>query len=292
LLREIHDALFLEGRSITSLRADLLGRSSAGRIIAITSGKGGVGKTTVSLNLGAALAQRGWRPLLFDADLGMANLHVFAGVRPRGTLSDVIEGRATLAQVVTPGPGGMKLICGVSGVAALANLEARRIAQLGSELARFARSFDALIIDTGAGISPQVIRFLALAQEMIVVATPNLASTLDAYGVIKVAREQQLAARIHVLVNEAGDDAQGASVFERLRECAQRFLHFCPQHLGTLRRDAAVEAANQSRQPLVLAKPRNNNARRFVAMAERLATLEGAAAREAVVPSTHQPAAA
>ncbi|HEX5176751.1 MAG TPA: MinD/ParA family protein [Chthoniobacteraceae bacterium] len=289
LLAEIHDALFLEGRSIAAVRAQLLGQTCAARIIAVTSGKGGVGKTTVSLNMGAALAASGWRVLLFDADLGMANLHVFAGVRPRGTLSDVIEGRATLAQVVTPGPAGMQLICGASGVAALANLDARSMTHLGSELARFARSFDVLILDTGAGISPQVIHFLAAAHEIIVVATPNLASTLDAYGVIKVAREQRLPGRIHVVINESDDDNHGAGVFERLRECSQRFLEFSPLHLGTLRRDAAVEAANQSRQPLTIAKPRNKNARRFVAMAARLAALETSGANPVVRSTQQQP---
>jgi flagellar biosynthesis protein FlhG len=157
-------------------------------------------------------------------------------------------------------------------VAALADLGIRKLSQLGSELVRFARSFDVLILDTGAGISPQVLHFLGLAQEIIVVATPNLASTLDAYGIIKVAREQRLAGRIHVLINESDDDAHGAAVFERVRECAQRFLQFAPRHLGTLRRDPAVEAANQSRQPLVIAKPRNKNARRFIEIANRLAT--------------------
>jgi flagellar biosynthesis protein FlhG len=274
LLRQIHDALFVEGKPIAVVRNQLWGRQRALRVIAVTSGKGGVGKTTVAVNLAVALAERGLRVLLFDADLGMANVHVFAGVTPRGTLLDVVEGRATIAQILSNGPAGVRVVCGASGVAGLADLNLRVIEFLGGELARFADAFDLLLIDTGAGISSQVMRFLAMANEIVVVATPNLASTLDAYGLIKVVREARLPARVHVLVNQSEDDAQAESVFERLRGCAERFLQFSPMKLEALRRDPAIEAANQSRQPLVLAKPRNKNARRFATIAEQLAELE------------------
>ena len=270
LLREIHHALFTEGQSLAVVRNHFSRRQHALRVIAVTSGKGGVGKTTVSVNLATALAGRGRRVLLFDADLGMANVHIFAGVTPRGTLLDVVEGRSTLAQVLTPGPGGMQIVCGASGVAGLADLDARVITHLGHELARLADDFDVLLIDTGAGISAQVMQFLTLAHEMIVVATPNLAATLDAYGVIKVAREACLPAQISILVNQTEDEAEAAAIFARLSGCAHRFLQFLPASLGSLRRDPAVEAANQSRQPLVLAQPASENARRFTAMAAHL----------------------
>lgn len=274
LLREIHDALFVEGKSIAVLRNQLWTRRRALRVVAVTSGKGGVGKTTVAVNLAVALAERGLRVLLFDADLGMANVHIFAGVTPRGTLLDVVEGRATLAQILSNGPAGVRVVCGASGVARLADLNQRVVEFLGGELARLAGAFDLLMIDTGAGISSQVMRFLAMANEIVVVATPNLAATLDAYGLIKVVREARLPARIHVLVNQSEDDAQAESVFERIHRCAERFLQFSPLNLDGLRRDPAIEAANQSRQPLVLATPQNENARRFATIAERLAELE------------------
>ena len=270
LMHEIHHALFIEGKSPAVVRSQFSRRQRVLRVIAVTSGKGGVGKTTVSVNLAAALAGRGRRVLLFDADLGMANVHIFAGVTPRGTLLDVVEGRSTLAQVLTPGPAGIQIVCGASGVAGLADLDARVIAHLGRELAQLAEDFDVLIIDTGAGISAQVMQFLTLAHEMIVVATPNLAATLDAYGVIKVAREARLTAQISILVNQTDDEAEAGAIFARLSGCAHRFLQFLPASLGALRRDRAVETANQSRQPLVLAQPASENARRFTAMAARL----------------------
>jgi len=152
-------------------------------------------------------------------------------------------------------------------VSGLADLDPRVIERLGRELTRLAEDFDVLLIDTGAGISAQVMQFLSLAQETIVVTTPNLASTLDAYGVIKVAREARLPACISILVNLTETDADAASTFARLSGCAQRFLQFTPAHLGSLRRDPAVETANQNRHPLVLAQPASENARRFQAMA-------------------------
>lgn len=270
LIQEIHHALFSEGKSPAVVRNELRRRQRVLRVIAVTSGKGGVGKTTVSVNLAVALAGRGRRVLLFDADLGMANVHIFAGVTPRGTLLDVVEGRSTLAQVLTGGPAGVQIVCGASGVAGLADLDGRVIERLGRELARLADDFDVLLIDTGAGISAQVMQFLTLAHEMIVVATPNLAATLDAYGVIKVAREARLPAQISILVNQTDDETEAGAIFARLSGCAHRFLHFLPASLGSLRRDPAVEAANQSRQPLVLAQPGSENARRFEAMAGQL----------------------
>ena len=274
LLREIHDALFVEGKSIPVLRNQLWARRRALRVVAVTSGKGGVGKTTVAVNLGVAFAKRGLRVLVFDADLGMANVHIFAGVTPRGTLLDVVEGRATLAEIVSDGPAGVRVVCGASGVTRLADLNLRVIEFLGGELMRLADAFDLLVIDTGAGISSQVMRFLTMANEIIVVVTPNLAATLDAYGLIKVVREARLPARIHVLVNQSEDDAQAESVFARLHRCAEQYLQFSPSHLEALRRDLAIEAANQSRQPLVLGTPQNENARRFATIAARLAELQ------------------
>jgi flagellar biosynthesis protein FlhG len=271
LIHEIHEALFTEGKSVAVVRNQLTRQRRALRVIAVTSGKGGVGKTTVSVNLAVALAAQGQRVLLFDADLGMANVHIFAGVTPRGTLLDVVEGRLRLAQILTSGPAGVQVVCGASGVAGLADLDPRVIDRLGIELARLAEDFDVLLIDTGAGISAQVMQFLALAHEMIVVATPNLAATLDAYGVIKVAREANLAAQISIIVNQTDDESEAGAIFARLSGCAYRFLQFLPASLGSLRRDRAVETANQSRQPLVLSQPGSENARRFAVMASRLA---------------------
>ena len=270
--RWVHDRLFTDGWQLHAVRAELLRGKPTVRVIAVTSGKGGVGKTTFAVNLAVAFAQRGKRVLLFDADLGMANVHVFAGVNPAATVLDVIDGRATLESILVPGPAGVQIACGASGVGRLADLDARVLESLGMQLMRLAHSFDFLVIDTGAGVAPSVMHFLALAHDSVVIATPNLAATLDAYGVIKVAHEQRLRTRLHLLVNEADDETQAAAVTARVAGCASRFLQITPGDLGFLRRDPAFEQANQQRRPLQLAQPAGIHAQRIAQIAAQLST--------------------
>ena len=278
-LRWIHDRLFVDGWQVQAVRAELGRGRPTVQVIAISSGKGGVGKTTFAVNLATALAQSGKRVLLFDADLGMANVHVFAGVNPTTTILDVIDGRATLESILVSGPAGMQIACGASGVGRMADLGERTLEMLGRQLMRVAAGFDVLLIDTGAGVAPSVMHFLALAHDAIVIATPNLASTLDAYGVIKVAHEQRLRTRLHLLVNEADDETQAAAVSARVAGCAQRFLQITPGDLGFLRRDAAFEQSNQQRRPLVLAQPASAHAQRITQIAAQLATAPTPAAK-------------
>ncbi len=278
-LRWIHDRLFVDGWQVQAVRAELVGMRPTVQVIAVASGKGGVGKTTFAVNLAVAFAQSGKRVLLFDADLGMANVHVFAGVNPQKTILDVIDGRATLESILVPGPAGIQIACGASGVGRLADLGERVLETLSREMMRVAMAFDILLIDTGAGVAPAVMHFLALAQDAIVIATPNLASTLDAYGVIKVAHEQRLRTRLHLLVNEADDETQAAAVTTRVAGCAQRFLQITPGDLGFLRRDPAFEQSNQQRRPLVLAQPASTHAQRIAQIAAQLASAAAPAAK-------------
>ena len=288
LIGWIHHRLFEDRVSVAAVRSELNAARRHTRILAVTSGKGGVGKTTFSVNLAVACAQLGKKVLLFDADLGMANVHIFAGVNPPSTLLEVVDGRATLDEVITPGPCGVQLICGASGIGRMADIGVPMLDFLGRELLRVAAEFDVLIMDTGAGIAPAVTHFLGLAQDTVVVATPNLASTLDAYGVIKLAHESRLTTRIHVLINQAENEHQAARVLDRIAGCANRFLNSSLGTLGYIERDASIEQANQSRRPLALTDPGNPNALRIAAIAARLCDEnDGAISRADERPEEH-----
>lgn len=298
LLGKIHQMLFVENETPFAIRRKLSATQRGVKTIAITSGKGGVGKTTFSLNLAIAMAARGKRTLLMDADMGLGNVHVFAGVAPRGTMLDLIDGRARPEDVLTPGPGGVQLLCGNSGSARMADLSPQIITRLGHELAALSGDYDIMIIDTGAGLSSQVTRFLAMADEIVVVTTPNIAATLDAYGIIKVMREEAMRAEIRLVVNQAANGGEARAVAEKIRACSEKFLKYAPTILGCMVHDPVVEQANQGRKPLFLSSPDHLNSRMIARMAGKLCETPqpGAGAEEdfddALTGQAAQPSAA
>jgi flagellar biosynthesis protein FlhG len=266
----IRDRLFVDGWTPEQVRHALQEADAGGRIVAVTSGKGGVGKTTVALNLAVASARSGARTLLYDGDFGMGNVHVFAGVDPEVTLLDVLDGRIQLRDAVLAGPAGVQLICGASGISRIASIDQRRLDNLAWQLRQLASEFDVIVLDTGAGVGREVMSLLSLADEILVVATPNLASTLDAYGVIKCVHESGIAAQVGVMVNLAKNEEVAGAVRERLIRCAGQFLQMPVRDCGWLPRAPRVESANHSRHAIVDISPNSEVTRRFRALAATL----------------------
>ncbi|MCC6785209.1 MAG: P-loop NTPase [Planctomycetes bacterium] len=224
-------------------------------VIAVTSGKGGVGKTSVSVNIATELSLRGHRTVLVDVDLGLANAHILAGKAPGKTLFDWLAGRAEFPEIVVDGPGGMKMISGGSGVKELADLDDGGRTRLVEAIMALRPHCDVVILDTGAGISSGVTDFVAAADHTIVVTTSNFAAIADAYGIVKVLVQGGYRKPMHMVVNRVRSPEEAEQVFKKLQGCTQRFLNNELNWLGLLPEDHSVEGAVLQRTPFCEAYP-------------------------------------
>lgn len=225
------------------------------RVLAVTSGKGGVGKTNVAVNLAARLAMMQRRIVLLDADLGLANADVVAGVNPSATLAHVLTGRRRLAEAMCEGPGGFTLVAGASGLAQMAALSEFERAQMMQLLRSLEHDHDLIIVDTGAGVSPNVLSFVLEADEVLVVTTPEPPAMADAYALIKTVCRRREDAKIDLFVNMVRDRREGKRVFERLNAVSRRFLGVTLRDAGCLAQDHRVSAAVRRRVPFVMLEP-------------------------------------
>lgn len=224
--------------------------------LAITGGKGGVGKTCVAVNLGLVLAGMGLKPLLVDCDLGLANADVLLGVTPQSTLFDVVTAGRPLSGAITsvtaPNQNRLAFAPAASGREELANLQPRQLQRLVRELGKAASAYDLLILDTAAGIGREVCTFLQASRIVLVVVTPEPTSLTDAYALIKVLEQKQPGKDVRVLVNQSANDDEGQTTFNRLRKVAAAYLQRDLIYLGCVPRDRAVADAVRTRSPLAL----------------------------------------
>ncbi len=233
-------------------------------IFAITSGKGGVGKTSVSVNLATEFSRRGYRTIVLDADLGLANAHILAGIKPAKTLSDYVEGKAALAEIIETGPHKVKFISGGSGVKEMANLDDGGRAKILQAIGELRPHCDLIILDTGAGVSKGVTDFVSVSDHTIVVTTSNFAAIADAYGIIKVMVQEGYKSAMHCIVNRVRSPEEAEQVYLKLKGCTERFLGFDLNWLGLLPEDNSVEGAVLKRLPFCEAFP-NSVATRYLA---------------------------
>lgn len=244
-------------------------RVQLAKTIAVTSGKGGVGKSNLAVNLAAAIAARRSTCLL-DADLGLANADLLCGLSPGATLEDVVHGRRRLADVMTVAPGGFRLLPGASGVASVANLAPAARRELVIQLAGLERSFDVLLVDTGAGIGANAMAFTLAADSALVVVTPEPTSITDAYGAIKTIAAKVARPRLRIAVNMAANEAEGSEVFRRLDRVSRHFLSLPLELAGIVPLDEAVRESVRKRVPFLVHAPDAPASRAVRAIADRL----------------------
>ena len=232
-----------------------------GKVVAVTSGKGGVGKTFVSANLAAALARRGQRVLVLDADLGLANLDVVLNLHPKVTLHDVFTGKARLEEAVIAAPGGFSVVLAGSGMVEYSRLTPEVRNQFFHAVQKLAPYFDVILLDTGAGISEVVLFSISLASEVLIVATPEPTSLTDAYAAIKVLAMQQKRQHVRMIVNQAARPGDGRAITGQLQQVLDRFVMTDSGrplrliHMGDIPADPAVREAVMRRQLLQLLNP-------------------------------------
>jgi flagellar biosynthesis protein FlhG len=242
------------------------------RVVGVSSGKGGVGKTNVCVNLGMALAALGQRVTLLDADLGLANVDVLLGLKPTRTLEQVLAGECSLADVLMEMPGGLKIVPASSGVRDMAALGARGQAEIIGAFNSIAHTMDVLLVDTAAGISPDVLGFLAATQEVLVVVCNEPTSITDSYALMKVLNQTHGVDRFRVVVNMVAPGERGQAVFEKLRRVTDRFLDVCLDYSGAIPMDLQLRKAVNRQRAVVDAFPASESARAFDALARRLQT--------------------
>jgi flagellar biosynthesis protein FlhG len=232
-----------------------LRRAKPVKVITVTGGKGGVGKTNVAANLSVALAMLGRQVMLLDGDLGLANVDVLLGLQPRHTLADVIRGERLLAEAVIEGPAGIMVMPGASGLAEMANLTSLQSAGIVHAFSELTCDLDVLLIDTPAGIADPVLRFAEAAHEVIVVVCDEPTSLTDAYAVIKVLARERRVSRFRVVTNMTRGPGHGRQLFEKLLRVTERFLQVPLDHAGSIPYDDRVWRAVRLQSPFVTAFP-------------------------------------
>jgi len=241
------------------------------KVIAVASGKGGVGKTVLAVNLAICLASRGRRVILFDADLGLANADVLLNVEPVYTVSDVLAGRRSMRQVIIEAPGGIGLVSGGSGMAQFSDLSEFERARLVSALEELEVETDIIVVDCGAGISGNVLAFAGAADATLVVTMPEPTALTDAYAFVKVMSQRYDDAwSPYLAVNMASSRREARAVYERINRVAWRFLKLALDDAGYILRDDTVCQAVRQRVPLVLHSPRSAASRCLYAIAKHL----------------------
>ncbi len=226
------------------------------RVIAVTSGKGGVGKTNFTVNLAIALVSQAYRVIVLDGDLGLANITVTCGLSPRFTMEHLFSGEKTIEEILIQGPGGIGILPGASGIQELAELDRQKLQYVVTNLGRLEKMADILIIDTGAGLGNTVINFLRASDDIILLTTKEPTALTDAYGLLKTL---SLSCRkpVNVVVNRVKNESEAQATYKRLEIAVRKFLNLTPTLLGWVYEDPAVGKAVMKQEPFGLLYPKS-----------------------------------
>ena len=244
--------------------------SQPARIIAVTSGKGGVGKSTVAANLAIALGSFSDQVSLLDADFGLSNIDVLFGMTPQYNIGHVIFGEKEIDEIAITGPNGVRIIPSSSGVQELADMNSSQRRSLIRSLQKYSRDTDWLLIDTAAGISVNVTQLIGMASETIVVTTPEPTAIVDAYAIIKVIAAEKFNAPVSLIVNKAANAKEAEGVANQIRNVTKQFLSRDVEYLGYITRDPMVNKAVMRQEPITLCYPESPASRCFDRIALRL----------------------
>lgn len=244
------------------------------RVITITSGKGGVGKSNLAVNLAVCLQRAGKRVLIFDADFGLANVEVMFGAIPQYNLSDFIYRGKPIREIITPGPLGIGFISGGSGIIGLNNLTREQIMYLVNAVNELNELADFIIIDTGAGISDQVLEFVMASPEVLLVSTPEPSSLTDSYSLLKALYQNpnfsEEGTTIHVVTNRVTSQEEGRAIYDKVNSVVSQFLHGNLNYLGMIPQDAALERAVRQQKTVTISDPNARSSRAIVNLSNNL----------------------
>ena len=252
--------------------------SGSTRVIAVTSGKGGVGKTSFSVNLAIQLSKRGKKVVIIDADFGLANVEIMLGIRPQYNMADLIYHEMNIDDIITKGPLDIGFISGGSGVQDMVNLDKEQVKILIPKLVRLDSLADVIIIDTGAGISDAVLEFVRSSPEVIIVATPEPTSITDAYSLLKtVNRSKDFMVeekKIQIVSNRVGSKEEGKEIYDKLNIVSTKFLNIHLEYLGAIMQDSNASKAIIEQKPVSLAFPNSISTRCYQEIGNKLLEID------------------
>lgn len=245
-------------------------KPKSAKVITVTSGKGGVGKTNITINLAIALSEIGKRVTIMDADLGLGNIDVLLGIAPKYTLGDVIYNNKNIIEVLSDGPKNIKFIGGGSGIEDLAKLDTYQIQKFLANISLLDKVSDIILIDTGAGLSDSVMNFVMAADEVILVATPEPTSITDAYALIKAVSKRDSNKIVKLIVNRAESITEANDIINKFSKVTQKFLEIKLEPLGYILQDNMVIKAVKTQQPFTISFPKSIAAKQVKDISKRL----------------------